>query len=194
MSYNGNITVYDDDSNVVFERELSSDEIIKVILEQSQPVADEPEEEENELTLPAKRKGGRLCSNCQKPGHTARTCTERQPVGKKAANGAGCEECGSKGKRHKNGCPRAGAAKVAREVPATPKQPHTREKPRNVGNGRLLTEDEFQIVKELRKGPFPKTSMQILAELPDDIGIQHINWAILCADYDKYVWQAEHAA
>lgn len=84
--------------------------------------------------------------------------------------------CGSMGKRHFGHC------KNANEAP---------EPPQKTDHGRLLTEDEFDTVKQM-KGE-DKNSMQIRNELGDDCKFQHINWAMLSVSYEAYVRHAESA-
>jgi hypothetical protein len=92
MKYAGSIAIYDDEGNVAYERDLSADEMMDLLLEAlANPEVgdvDEPEEEVEAEPEPARKrtppatdaqpaaegKKPRLCGNCGKPGHTVRTC------------------------------------------------------------------------------------------------------------------------
>lgn len=84
MKYGIQITTGND---VLLDREIGSDDLVKVLLlvaglgHDSVAAPDEIEEEE-EPAAP-RRKGAKIrkCSKCDKPGHTARTCEERQRLG-----------------------------------------------------------------------------------------------------------------
>lgn len=95
MKYAGTISIVDDDGEIVFERELSSDEIIQMLLEERDPVVDVPIPRTGE---PKRRKRVDL----------------RERIAEKRKGGTAsspCEDCGSKGTKHKKGCPKSWAKK-----------------------------------------------------------------------------------
>ncbi|MCR2833464.1 hypothetical protein [Parerythrobacter lacustris] len=84
MNYAGSFTLLDDDGNIVFQRELTPDEIIAELLAAIPDEADtesEPEEEPIAAVLPSSarqpksEKPARRCGSCGRPGHSRRTCS-----------------------------------------------------------------------------------------------------------------------
>ena len=190
MSYRGSIFIFDEDGNTVFEQELSQDQIIETLIASHRD--DEPDEEEEKFAAidranaagvpygdrrykankqPAQSPESTYtkkyrCSFCKKLGHSVRTCPNKTET-----------------------VPTNAAAPAAKNKSFVIRKDKPVEKPPKFDNGRLLTEDEFETVKDLRSDD--KTSTQILAGLPDDINIQHVNWAILCQSYERYVAHAK---
>lgn len=81
--YSGSVTVLNEDGEVIFERELTSDEIIDEILKgsnkrSSDEEAEEPEEvPRRKYTRKKDKRGGkRPCKICGELGHNKRTCPE----------------------------------------------------------------------------------------------------------------------
>ena len=77
MKYGGSISIVDDEGNLVFERELSDDEIVEAILaavpgEDGEPAQIAEDADAPEVTQATKSK--RSCGVCGKPGHNAKTC------------------------------------------------------------------------------------------------------------------------
>ncbi len=120
--YSGTITVFDEDPNIVKERDLTQDEIIEFILEEA------PEEEEVEEPKKNKKTKARktvTCKTCGETGHTKKTCPEKsgeQTAAKKKQRSGRrpCEDCGSIGSRHFNTCnkvPKASEAFPDENIP-----------------------------------------------------------------------------
>lgn len=90
MKYSGGITIYDEESNTVFDRELTQDEIIEALLaanakpkvEQSVAVDTSTKEKKVKVSAatPPVGKGQKVCKECGTPGHMRKTCPERRGV------------------------------------------------------------------------------------------------------------------
>jgi len=144
MKYVGNITIFDDQGDTIFERNLTEDEIVEAILA-SVPGETEEQEEEEAERLPEKRATGRRCGNCGKQGHTKPTC----PVYEGVSTGPVDDDddefrpcCGSSTRgRHKAKCSEAGKnLKYPNRVGANR---------RTIDNRQPFSEPTFNVVKTL---------------------------------------------
>lgn len=84
MKHGGCITIVDDSGNVVYERELTADEMIAEILRKPEEATLEEvdsavEEVKKETAAPAK-KNAKVCKTCGKPGHMQKTCPQQRIV------------------------------------------------------------------------------------------------------------------
>lgn len=99
MKYSGSIMILNEDAEVVYERDLSADELIEALL-----YAPEVEELTEAPPAPVKQPnaGKKACGNCGEVGHTRPTCTKAEKV---TVDGDARPCCGSKPRgRHKAGC------------------------------------------------------------------------------------------
>lgn len=128
MIYSGSITILNEDGEMVFEKELSEDEVVETLL------AAIPDGEAEQETVEASPTG-RKCGNCHVAGHTTRTCPQFTGVRITASQGAEAKPCcGSKGKRHMKDC--------------TGSAPSTRNR-RTVDNRFPFSESTYNAVKTL---------------------------------------------
>lgn len=181
MRYAGNITIYDDQGNVVFERDLTQDEMIETLLARTvQSPAPVDEDITVGIVAAPSRKRGRPAKTSQAWASSGFNPKNRAPEA--AIAKGGCKTCGKKGHYAKT-CPdKLGTSSIIRELPKPTKRDH----------GRVLNEAEFDIVKEGHLDDM--TALQILNQLPDDIQLQHVNYAILSNDYERYVAHANAVA
>lgn len=196
--YMGSIQVLDDQGNSVFERELSYDEIIHEFLAKggmgSVSVSSAKRVDPLEKLFVAKPKDVLNGPGARASNADNRSRSEARPC------------CGSMGARHKKNCqregkpgkgvsddedrilPKAGSTfgkRISLNEPKAKLPP-----PPPVDHGRVLTEFEYDSVREL-KDRHGMTSMKILAQLPDDCTLQQVNWAMLCNTFDAYIEHTE---
>lgn len=176
MKYSGCITIFDDNSDVVFERDLTSDEMLESLLTKSDvPPPQDEEAEEDEPEAAAQRKSGRKCGLCGKPGHSRRNCGDDKPAAIKPKFKKGCPECGSPS-RHKKGCSYTGT-----------KRDTSIELDRAVDDDDLLMgpmdEHRFNQVRTAREHSMK--SKEIADEL--NIDLREVNLAFQSATYDGYL-------
>lgn len=113
---------------------------------------------------------------------------------KQRATSYGCKECDSNGPRHRKGCS-LDVKKPPQRTLAEDDEQEAKEdlpEPMPEDHGRVLSHAEYDIVRDLKANTH-KTSMQILTELPDDVKLQQVNWAVLLGTYDRYVEHASRA-
>lgn len=192
MSYNGNITIFNEDGDVVFDKELSTDEIIEALIASHDEVEGAEEKKEGE-DKEEQRAKVRLCSFCKKPGHIARNCPNADGTPTVARKVTDMKEFGEKKRKASTPHTPGAAARLSQYVAGKYEREEPAEKPPQADNGRVLTADEFDLVKDLRSDIPMKTSLQILSELPDDVKLQQVNWAILIEEYEGYVAHANAA-
>jgi hypothetical protein len=161
--YKGSITVVDDEGNAIFEKELSTDEIVEALLSAIPDAEDDATEEEPGEPVRTERK----CGGCGKSGHSRRTCS-KSDAERPAPKGKPC--CGSLGARHKKDCQETG-------------QPDELPPPAPEDKGRMLTTDEFDRVKEMRNDQ-EMTSQQIASEL--ELPLPQVNYALVTTNFDAY--------
>lgn len=159
-----------DVGGTVFERTLTGDEMVGFLIEEKvlERDVDAALASEEGVERPS---GKRAYKKREKPAVPMKLHYER---GEKKP----C--CGSKG-RHFKWCKEIGGTGVVGEKTATQKHDH----------GRLLTEEEYDTVRELREQG--KNTMQMRNELGDDCSFQQINWAILIGTYAGYAAHARNA-
>lgn len=160
MKYSGVINILDDDGNIVFEKELSEDEIVESLLA-GIPESDEEVEPADEVAPPPKSKSLTF-------SHTI-------------TKAAGCSECAST-TRHKNSCSKAKDS--AGREPATKNEvtPASKRDPADV-----LTRDQWEQVREMRDID-DKSSLFIANEI--GLSLQQVNYALLSPKYDIYLRNA----
>lgn len=198
----------DEGGNIVHERELTADEIIEELLTPPQKVAKEEHIEEPAPAPPVKVKGskpskytfkydkqaviddlvsGKLNAQeiAEKHGITKTSVYTLKYAAKK--RGLIKEEPGWESVKapvekkpdparnsFKEGLKRASKINESGE-------------PANI---RVLTETEFDLVKDLKENTM-KTSLQIASEIGEDIQLQQVNYAILAPTYDIYLKNSE---
>lgn len=175
MKYAGNITIVDDQGNTVFERELSADEMVEVLLKK-----DEVTEADLDAALEGVEGGVETAPAPAKRQYKKR---EKQTEPKKlhsTRGGEGKTCCGSKG-RHFKWCKEAGGSGNPKD--ALPKPAHD--------HGRILSEEEWETCRDMHDQG--KNTMMIRNELGEDATFQQINWAMLIKTYDGYVAHAKLA-
>lgn len=81
--YAGSISIYDDNGQEVWGRDLTQDEIIDAILtpqEATEEVEETPAPKKKKKAkaaeVPGKKKGQKVCKICGTPGHIAKTCSK----------------------------------------------------------------------------------------------------------------------
>lgn len=165
MKYVGSVTVLDDEGNIVFERELSDDEIVESLLA-GIPDSDEQIQESSEPEIPS-------------------------PSVHRALRGNnGCNECGSK-TRHKNGCSKAKSNGSPKARAATKEEVKATLRPERVGKStEVLTKDQWEQVREMRDFD-DKSSLFIANEI--GLSLQQVNYALLSPKYEIYLRNANRA-
>lgn len=158
MSCSGKITIFNEDSDVVFEKNLSPDEIIEALI--ADRGEDEEEQTEEETAPPSRR--GRPKKQRVEAVHTE----ERGPV-------RPC--CGAQWRgRHKSGCPEAPSSKPE----ATPGRNR-----RTVDGRHPFSEPTYLKVKQMREDG--DGIDYIVSETGLDP--QEVRRADLADDYDDYL-------
>lgn len=99
MKYAGTITIYDDNGEIVFERDLTPDQIIETLLTKSEAPAEEALRPEPDAPEPEKK-------HSDADLFPTRKNRAKGKSGKAAGGGKAC--CGSKGTRHMKDCASAG--------------------------------------------------------------------------------------
>ena len=69
------------DENLILERKISADHLIDLLTSapaEPKPEAPAPVRTKTAASAPTAKKGKRKCGNCGKPGHTARTCGDKE--------------------------------------------------------------------------------------------------------------------
>jgi hypothetical protein len=100
MKYGGTVTIVDDEGTILHERELDADEMIEELLNTERVFESEEPEDEPEPAPPP------VVPVTRKP------YTFKKHV-------MGCDECGSKGRRHKKGCKFEGGKSTVDVAPKT---------------------------------------------------------------------------
>lgn len=84
MKYAGNITIFDESGNTVYEHDLTADEMIEILLTQEvastkSEAAPVPAPTEHISAGPIGQRKTRICSLCGKIGHDVRKCEKNEP-------------------------------------------------------------------------------------------------------------------
>lgn len=162
MKYAGTVTIVDDEGNIMHERELDTDEMIEELLN-TERTFETQEEAEPEPEPPPAAPPARRAYNFKK--HEGKI---------------GCDECGSKGHRHKNGCPRIGTAKKDIPEDDEPKE----EVYKGQEKAEMLSKEEFDMVMDSKENDLKFSSLRCADELSVDM--REVNRAILTRTWDGY--------
>lgn len=174
MKYTGALNVIDEHGELLYERELSSDEIIGELLLQfhTQDSIEPTRKKEQEEPIRFKRGGPRRCGQCSKTGHTRPTC----PVlngGTRVIDEDDDRECPActrpgRGVRHNKDCPTKNAP-----------EPYKGE-----AKGPMLNEEQFEMVMDAKSNDLHFNALICAEEL--DADMREVNRAILTGSWDRY--------
>lgn len=166
--YAASVTVLDDEGNIVFERELGTDEIIVELLA-AIPEASEPEPGED---------AGKTTEGADGPAYAF---TKHEPVATERRASKGCPSCGSPS-RHKKDC---ALKKPSRPVERDDEEADEPRPYQGAAKGQELNRDQWEGVKDCAENDVHFSAVSHASDY--DLDLKEVNRAILTKSYEAYL-------